>query len=172
MKIVYTPKPETSRLINLVLFCVIIAMAMLILIGSVFALFRSKDAKPILTLGKQDKTEQVKRSSGKNARDADIRVFSGLGRLRIPLTNSSIMLLTISFPYPANDVTFTEELAARIGDFRNIATTYFASLPADKLVKLDEEAAKQEILRRYNGILRLGRISAIYFSDMMILEGQ
>jgi flagellar basal body-associated protein FliL len=100
----------------------------------------------------------------------DIRVFSGIGRLRIPLSNSSVLILSIAFPYNAGDITFTEELATKVGDFKEIASEYFSSLPAERIIQIDEEAAKTEILKRYNAILRLGKINALYFSDMMIID--
>ena len=80
------------------------------------------------------------------------------------------MILSIAFPYPAEDRAFSEELAVKIGDFRSIATEYFSSLPAERLLIIDEEAAKSEILRRYNSGLRLGSINALYFSDMIIID--
>jgi hydroxypyruvate isomerase len=95
---------------------------------------------------------------------------AGLGRLRIPLANSSILILSIAFPYAAGDAAFSEELAVRINDLRAIAGDYFSSLPAGSLHQIDEEAAKQEILRRFNANLRLGQITVIYFSDMMVID--
>jgi flagellar basal body-associated protein FliL len=100
----------------------------------------------------------------------DVRVFNGIGRLRIPLSNSSTLILSIAFPYSADDRVFAEELAARIGDFRTIATDYFSSLPEEKLIILDEDAAKAEILKRWNSRLRLGRVEALYFSDLLVLD--
>ncbi len=138
-----------------------VILAALIVIGTIFAFSRSQDASV--------KTEQTKEPalflSG-----GDTRVFSGLGRLRIPLSNSSVMILSIAFPYLAVDTAFTEELAAKIGDFRTITTDYFSSLPPEKIINIDEDAAKKEILRRFNAGLRLGRIDALYFSDMMIID--
>jgi len=43
-------------------------------------------------------------------------------------------------------------------------------LPESYLYPIDEETAKQEILKRYNGILRLGKITVLYFSDMVLLD--
>jgi flagellar basal body-associated protein FliL len=80
------------------------------------------------------------------------------------------MILSISFPYLATDIAFTEELAVKINDFKSIAIDYFSSLPAEKLSVLDEDAAKHEILRRFNANLSLGRIEALYFNDLMIMD--
>jgi len=141
------------------------ALIALLLIGTIFALVRSPVAGPILKLGKAETV-----TATQIAENDDIRVFSGLGRLRIPLTSSSILILSIAFPYLADDIAFTEELSAKIGDFRRIATDYFSSLPADKTIQIDEETAKTEILSLYNANLRLGHIETLYFSDMMIID--
>jgi flagellar basal body-associated protein FliL len=144
---------------------IIAALVVLWIVGTIYGKARSSEADPLLTFGKPAVTEQTH-----EAVNDDVRVFSGIGRLRIPLSNSSTMLLSIAFPYSAGDIAFTEELAARIGDLKAAATDYFSSLPADKLINIDETAAKTEILRRYNNILRLGRIEALYFSDMLVID--
>ena len=136
----------------------------LILIGTITAMVRPDNSKPILKIGGTQG-----RIKGADQTD-DIRVFSGLGRLRITLSNSSVLLLSIAFPYSASDVTFSEELAAKIGDLKAIATGYFSALPEESIIHIDEETAKQEIIRRFNSNLRLGRIEALYFSDMLVID--
>ena len=166
MKEIITPKSKPSQLLYIGLLSLAGMLVLLLLIGTIIGVARSSGSQPLIRLGKHGKT------SAKNAsNDEDIRVFSGLGRLRIPLSNSSTLVLSIAFPYPAHDAAFTEELAAKIGDFRSLASGYFSALPADQIANLDEEAAKREILTRYNAILRLGRIRTIYFSDMMVIDG-
>ena len=141
-------------------------LVVLIATGTIFAVVRSRNAEPLFILG--NRSERV--SANISSNDNDIRVFSGMGRLRIPLANSSVLILSIAFPYPSDDATFMEELAAKISEFRDIAIGYFSSLPADKVIQIDEDAAKYEILRRFNNRLRLGRIDVLYFSDMKIID--
>jgi len=133
--------------------------------GTIYALARPKGAGPVFRIGNSpvSAVEQGPVNDG-------VSIFAGIGRLRIPLANSSILILSIAFPYPSNDRVFAEELAVKIGEFRAIASEYFSSLPSEKLHNLDEEAAKTEILRRYNTNLRLGKIQALYFNDLMIIE--
>jgi flagellar basal body-associated protein FliL len=145
------------RIFNALLLSIIGVLIVLLIVGTIIGLTRSRDTRPL-------NTEQT------SAQTSDTRVFSGLGRLRIPLSNSSILILSIAFPYSANDIAFSEELASKISELRGIAGDYFSALPADKIIQIDEEAAKQEILRRYNNSLRLGRITALYFSDMIIID--
>jgi flagellar basal body-associated protein FliL len=164
VKINFTINPEVQRILYTALLSLAGALIGLLTIGTIFGIVRSDDAKPILHLGKQTGTGATQ------TYNEDIRVFSGLGRLRIPLSNSSTLILSIAFPYHHNDVAFTEELAVKINEFKVIAADYFSSLPVDRAIKIDEETAKTEILKHYNEILRLGRIETLYFSDMMVLE--
>jgi len=153
---------KIPRIIYLVLLSIAGALIVLVLIGTIIGLARSRNAEPVLVIRGASKTE--------SAKDEDIRVYSGLERLRIPLSNSSTLLLSVAFPYSANDVPFTEELAAKINDFKAIITEYFSSLTPESANKINEDTAKHEILRRFNALLRLGHINALYFSDMSVIE--
>jgi flagellar basal body-associated protein FliL len=156
---------KSIQVLYIVLLSIIGVLIIILIIGTIFGLARSSD-KPLFSLG----SNVTITPTLSEVFNDDIRVFSGIGRLRIPLSNSSILILSIAFPYNASDITFTEELATKIGNFKEIANEYFSSLPAERIIQIDEEAAKTEILRRYNVILRLGKIDALYFSDMMIID--
>jgi flagellar basal body-associated protein FliL len=107
-------------------------------------------------------------------------MFTGIGRLRIATGNGpapgadsgdpAVVVLSIVFPYPPEDRPFTEELTGKIPLFRRIAREYFGALSPDQLRPLDEQEAKAELLRRFNGELRLGTIGFLLFDDLMILE--
>jgi len=161
MKEFFIPKEKLPRILYIVLLSIVGTLIVLIFIGTIIGLIRPRNASPIFAFRKISK-EQTK--------PEDIRVYSGLERLRIPLSNSSVLILSVSFPYNAKDTSFTEELAAKIGDFKTIITEYFTSLPVENANQIDEESAKQEILKHFNTNLRLGRIDALYFNDMTILE--
>jgi len=157
---------KLSRTIYIVLLSLAGALIVLLVIGTVVGLVRSREKDPLFTLGKTGETAAPQ----PDFLTDDIRVFAGIGRLRIPLANSSILILSIEFPYQAGDIAFTEELASKTGELKTLATDYFSSLSIDKITQIDEEAAKTEILNRYNSALRLGRIEALYFGDMMIID--
>jgi hypothetical protein len=105
-------------------------------------------------------------------------VFTGIGRLRISEGALSggdseprtVVVVSVVFPYPAGDRPFTEELAGKVPLFRRIIRDYFGALPADKLSPLDEQGAKDELLRRFNAELQLGKIELLLFNELMILE--
>ena len=157
-------KEKASRIINRGLLILSAAIVVLLLIGTIYAFARSPSAQPLFSA----KTRQSQSSASNQ--NGDVRVFAGLGRLRIPLSNSTTLLLTITFPYPANDIPFTEELAAKLGDLKAAAAGYFSALAEPDIIQIDEDTAKQEILKRFNAALRLGRITTLYFSDMLVID--
>jgi flagellar basal body-associated protein FliL len=99
-------------------------------------------------------------------------IFTGIGRIRTALTGSepATVILSITFPYDSGDRPFSEELASKVKDFRSIAIACLQSYSAGELQSKEESSLKAEILRRYNEILRLGRIQILYFNDFMIIN--
>ena len=162
------PKQKIPHLLNKALLLLVFTLVGVLAIGTIYALARSRDAGPVLRLGKSGESEQPAETT--QIPHDETRVFSGIRPLRIQLSNSSIMILSIAFPYNSGDIAFTEELAGKVGEFRNLASGYFSSLPPEKLIQIDEEAAKMEILKKFNADLRLGRIETLFFSDLMIID--
>ncbi|MCL2265110.1 MAG: flagellar basal body protein FliL [Treponema sp.] len=153
---------KIHRIIYYILLSITAVLILLILTGTIIGLVR-KGNEPLISFGKNE-TNQI------SAHPDNSQVFSGLGRLRVPLANSSTLIISIAFPYPADDTAFTEELAAKIDDLKTLAADYFSNLSEENLIVINEDNAKREILRRYNAILRLGRIDVLYFNDMMIID--
>jgi len=164
----------------IILYRIIVALMLLLIVlliaGSLYAFIRSRDSGPLFRIGGAGRGGQGGGAFNEGGREGEgaYNVFSGIGTLRIPNagrpSGKTVIIVSISFPYKADDGPFTEELASHIRDFRSIATNYFTTLPKDKLASLDEEQAKAEILRQYNAVLRLGRIETLYFSDLMIVD--
>jgi flagellar basal body-associated protein FliL len=152
-----------------VVVALILVLAVVLITGSLYALFRSPDSGPLFQIGGGNGGEKGR---GETVPAGELNVFSGIGRLRIPLTGeqSATVVVAISFPYPADDRALAEELASHIGDFRSIATEYFAAFSREKADSLNIEAAKTEILGRYNALLRLGKIETLYFGDYMVID--
>jgi flagellar basal body-associated protein FliL len=147
------------QLLTRVLAAIAVALVLLILAGTLYALFR--DPPPVL--------ENPGSTGG-----SETAMFTGIGRLRIPSGGGAdspvTVILSIVFPYPATDRPFTEELAGKIPLFRNIAREYFGALSPDDLVPLDEDKAKAELLGRFNRELQLGKIGVLFFNDLLVLE--
>jgi flagellar basal body-associated protein FliL len=173
MKTVITPASRGTLIIYRVVVALILLLAVVLITGSLYAAFRPKDSPPLFRIGGAGgDSGKGGKGRGEAAPAGDVHVFSGIGRLRIPLAGetSATVIIAISFPYPADDRAFAEELASRIGDFRSIAREYFASLSPEKAAALNEEEAKAEILKSYNTLLRLGKIETLYFGDLMVVD--
>ncbi|MDR3160980.1 MAG: flagellar basal body protein FliL [Spirochaetaceae bacterium] len=99
-------------------------------------------------------------------------VFAGIGRLRTASAGSqpATVILSVAFPYDRGDRPFSEELAAKTGNFRTLTVNYFAALSAAELRRKDEGEIKQELLEQYNRILRLGAIEKLYFNDYIVID--
>ena len=158
------PPQKTLIIVYRIAVGLILLLLAVLLAGSLYALARPSGAGPLFRIGGRPQV-------GAQASDAE-GVFTGIGRLRIPAAGQppATVVLSISFPYSTGDRLFAEELASRISDFRTIAIDYFSSMPVERITGMDEEAAKADILRQYNALLRLGRIETLYFSDLMIIE--
>jgi flagellar basal body-associated protein FliL len=161
------PAPALSlpELVSRILTVAALVLALLLLGGTVYALvFR----------GKNEKMETAVSAPGeKSSPEAELDgMFTGIGRIRASTgaPEPATVILSIAFPYSTGDRAFSEELASRIGDFRAGAADYFASLSTEELRQKDETAIKTELLGRFNGMLRLGRITVLYFSDYLIIE--
>jgi hypothetical protein len=153
--------------------------------GTLYAAFRG---------GGEDKAS-AGGGAGPAAGETGEAVFTGLGRLRIPLAfpekdpagsaapegagNSAgeipgdgraALIISIAFPYPPQDRAFTEELASKAGDLRRIAVDYFSARSVEELRAMDEEEMKAGLLGAYNSALRLGKIRTLYFNDLLLFE--
>ncbi|MCL2879510.1 MAG: flagellar basal body-associated FliL family protein [Treponema sp.] len=180
-------KPAAGKLFIAYRILIIVLMALIVLIvcGGIFAIFRSPGSAPLFRLGGANArsssaaianagTGGASTSGNSNSADVQTNVFNGIGRLRIPVTGqsgaASTLIISVSFPYPTSDKPFTEELGSKIADLRNVTNNYFSSLPASAFKNFNDDNAKTELLKRYNAILRLGKINALYFSDFMVVE--
>ena len=168
------PKPQTPSKGLLAAYRIAITLVLMLagvlVVGSLYAMARPADSAPLFYLGRQTAANETQ--SGGLTDWADVSIFSGIGRLRIPLAGQppATVVLSLSFPYPANDLFFAEELATRIGEFRSIAVGYFSAFTREEIARLDETRAKNEILARYNAMLHLGSIESLYFTDLVILD--
>ena len=149
-----------GRLLCRILAVTALALFLLILGGTFYALFI------------RGKTVSGAVPSPVPAETGEDRIFTGIGRIRSVTAGPqpATVILSPVFPYSPGDRPFSEELAARLGEFRRITADYFTSYTAGELRDRDEETLKEELRSRYNAVLRLGRIESLYFDDYMIIE--
>ena len=140
------------------------ALGIIILAGTLYAVF-FRAAAPDDNNGRRSEAVQEGAASGQ------AQTFTGIGRMRISTAGSQpgMVILFAVFRFNPDDKAFTEELALRVRDFREIIADYIGAFPTAELQAMDEETIRAELLRRFNAILRLGQIEALFFSDFMIL---
>jgi flagellar basal body-associated protein FliL len=99
-------------------------------------------------------------------------VFDSLGRIRSKTADDTpvVVVVDLAFPYDATDRQFREELTRRRGDLRSAAAAYFAGKRAAELSPADEAAVKAGLRDTLNGLLSLGRIEELYFSEFRVIE--
>ena len=139
----------------------LIVLGLIISGGTIYGVFFKtipSDHKP----NKQIDTSQGSRQG---------QTFTGIGQIRVSTADPQpgMVILFVSFVYYPEDKAFSEELVLRIRDFRDIILNYIGSFSAAELQKQGEENIKTELLRRFNAILRLGKIETLYFSDFMVV---
>ena len=152
------PSKTIHYLYRCLLICLII-LAIILIAGTFYGVFFNTPSP---------KYEQMK-----ILRDDDKgQTFTGIGQIRVPTADPQpgMVILMVSFSYYPEDKAFSEELALRVGDFRNIIEKYIASFSISELQELGDEDLKTELLRRLNSILRLGKIETLYFSDFIIIR--
>jgi flagellar basal body-associated protein FliL len=136
----------------------LILLGLVFILGTIYGVFFNKN------LPSQEKPT-VSQKVGEG------QIFTGIGTIRVPTadTQPAMVILFISFIYYPEDKAFSEELALRVKDFKQIIVDYFSSFPVLELRRLDEEIIKTELLLRFNSILRLGKIETMYLGDYIII---
>ncbi|MCL2069657.1 MAG: flagellar basal body protein FliL [Treponema sp.] len=137
----------------------IIVIALVLFLGSVYGMFFGSGPS---RSGPQ---------AGVSAGQGEAQIFTGIGRLRISTADPEpgVVVIFVSFVYYPEDRAFSEELALRVRDFRAVVEEYIGSFSLAELHSLNEDLMKAELLRRFNGILRLGNLETMFFSDFMII---
>ena len=159
-----------NRNTNLLLFTyrgliiLLIILGLSIIGGSFYGIFLQKNFSGNLL-------EVVLQKDGEG-QTPKIIIFTGIGSLRIPTSDPSpgMVMIFVSFEHYPDDKAFSEELALRVRDFRQIIKDYVGSFSVSELQILEEDNLKSELLCRFNAILRLGQIEALYLTDFLVME--
>ncbi|MDR0731853.1 MAG: hypothetical protein LBF63_09300 [Treponema sp.] len=174
------PTNRGLRVFTIILTAIAVALVLVIGAGTLYVLLVDPGAFSGASSRTAPQVEDAAPAGGAadNAREGNgvsgtgmsTGMFTGIGRMRIAAGRRATVVLSIVFPYPPADRPFTEELAAKVPVFRQIARDYFGALSQDELDLLDEQKAKAEILRSFNNELLLGQIESLLFNDLLILE--
>ena len=95
-----------------------------------------------------------------------------LGQVRAKSRDAkaAVIAARISFPYPAADTRFKEELIKKAPALRAAAIDYFSSKRAADLAPASEGAAKAGLLGSFNALLSLGKLEEVWLSDFAVLQ--
>ncbi len=146
---------------------ILIVILLIILAGTVFALF----FKPEETRSGYSSEPQADAESDSGIFTGK-GIFTGIGRIRTKSAEpkSAAVMITVAFPYNPHDISFSEELASKVAQFRSETSGYFEALTADELRLKTDAELQRELLARYNAGLRLGFIDVLYITDYVIIE--
>lgn len=149
------------RILELILRGILIAIALLILCGTMYALVFLPGRKQT---GAPSGPAQIMREGG--------RIFTGIGKIRTTTAGNpgAAVIITVAFPYEPDDTSFSEELASKVASFRTETGKYFNGFTPDELRLKTEDELREDLLVLYNGRLRLGFIDTLYITDYMIIE--
>ncbi|GHV85933.1 flagellar basal body protein FliL [Spirochaetia bacterium] len=154
MKRVEEHPPQNMVILYRVLLCTAAVLVFILIAGTIYG-FVKRGKSP----------EAVPEAAGGES------LFSGLGTMRIPTADPEpeTLVISIAFPYNKNDRPFSEELASRLTWFKSSTTEYLGAFSAQELTALSTDTINQELLNRYNSVLKLGQIKEIYILEYMRL---
>lgn len=161
-----------------ILSIIVIILLITIFAGTVFALLKNKKSfqkqKQLISQGKA-----VSLMAPKN--DNQFSYFN-LGSLRV-LTKSendslqeteqnmgTVLLVTPWISYPSDDTIFFEEISRKKTVIAGIIQDYFSDYSKMELLTQTEVKIEENLIKKINNHLSLGKIQQIYFTDYIFLD--
>ncbi len=151
-----------KRKLQKILIYIIIALIIIIAVGTVIALISNKGKKNDL----QETTESPAEIRGNKG------MYSDLGRLRAVSADEPPSPIVI-FPvleYDSTDKNFEEELVQKKEEIRQIILAWFSNYKRHEVYSMSEVEIKKDLLNCINANLSLSKIKKIYFKEFVILE--
>ena len=129
-------------------------------------------AGSIYGLASGTRARKLAHEAGMAALPAGSDVFTAIGTIRASTRDSppSVVVATISFPYPADDAAFAEELEKKTSALRAAAISWFQERSAADLVPAYSGSVKTGLRDAFNAMLSLGSVNEIWLSDFSVIE--
>ena len=159
-----TKRQKALNIICLILIVITLLLVLTIIVGTIWAMANRQSPAPVESSGSE--TVLPGRTAPSEMPD---NIFTGIGRLRLTTNDAVMVIVTVNFPFPADDKPFFEELVLRTSEFRSITIKYFGDFNSSDLIKTDENTLKTGLLELFNSILNLGKIETLYFDDYLVL---
>jgi flagellar FliL protein len=113
----------------------------------------------------------VNMSAGK---ENSVDAFTDMDQIRVVTKdddgNSSVVVVTPWFSYPTGDKTLFEELSQKDRLIKSIFVNYFSSMTLNEIRAKGEQGVKNELLKKINGELVMGKIRAVYFDEYIFID--
>lgn len=170
---------SASRFLTVILLIIAAFVAFVIASGTVWACVRTSGtaASPSGKRLFSSKTDSAAIESALNAGSSpdaspEAALFSDVGPLRASTAdgNGTVIVIQPYFPYPSDDIAFREELVKKTRTVRAGILDWFASRTVVEIRRLGETGVKQAILDVVNGVLVLGKLDTVWFSEFMVLD--
>ena len=165
--------------LNTVLYSIIIALVIVLIIGTITGLAKKKESPSDEVLLQQGKAINLSAPA-----NTDFVAYYEIGSIRIVTTknsnnevnsqndleNTCVLVVNPWVSYAEGDTVFYEEIARKRGVIKGICTTYFSERSKDHLLSITETKVEQELMDLINTQLSLGKIQDLYFTDYIFLE--
>lgn len=155
--------PPREARIDRVLATIAIILAAAIVCGTLFGLITSSRAK---------KLARDFAATQSNGGQVDGRSVFTLGTIRARSSDekSAVIIATLSFPYPADDRAFKEELIKKAPALKAAVIAWFSRKVADELHPAYEGTIKAGLRDAFNELLLLGKVEEIWLSDFTVVR--
>ena len=164
---------------NTVLYSIIIALIIVLIIGTITGLAKKNESPSDEVLLQQGKAINLSAPA-----NTDFVAYYEIGSIRIVTTknsnnevnsqndleNTCVLVVNPWVSYAEGDTVFYEEIARKRGVIKGICTTYFSERSKEYLLSITETKVEQELMELINAQLSLGKIQDLYFTDYIFLE--
>ena len=165
--------------LNTVLYSIIIALVIVLIIGTITGLAKKNESLSDEVLLQQGKAINLSAPA-----NTDFVAYYEIGSIRIVTTknsnnevnsqndleNTCVLVVNPWVSYAEGDTVFYEEIARKRGVIKGICTTYFSERSKEYLLSITETKVEQELMELINAQLSLGKIQDLYFTDYIFLE--
>lgn len=126
----------------------------------------------IYGLASGTRAKKLAREAGMASLPAGSNVFTAIGTIRASTGDSppSVVVATISFPYPADDPAFAEELEKKTNALKAASIAWFQERKAADLVPAYSGSVKTGLRDSFNTLLSLGKVDEIWLSDFSVID--
>jgi len=107
----------------------------------------------------------------RNRPEAGYDIFD-LGQIRTKSADAqpSVIAARLSFPYPATDLPFKEELVKKAPALKAAALAFFSSKKAEELHPAYEGVVKAGLRDAFNSVLSLGSLREVWLADFAVVK--